>query len=145
MLPYKMSQKVVDFLLFQRTNEEAGTINRLGHHEPDIYRESLDLLESKRPVCSVIKENRPLRNLLTLVCWIGGTCFYYKEESRSQGSGDFDPGLHLSCYIYNSTTLVNLFHFSWTQVLQIWGENDNSMEHRELLGRWNEVRLAIYL
>lgn len=97
---------------------------------------ALTFLESKRPVCSVIKEYRLLGNLLTLVCWSGGTRFYYKEGSRSRGSEDFDSGLHLGWYIYNSTTLVNLFHFSWTQVLQIWGENDKSMEHRELLGRW---------
>lgn len=47
MLPYKVSQNIVDFLPFQRTNEEAGTINRLGHHKPDIYRESLDLSRVK--------------------------------------------------------------------------------------------------
>lgn len=47
MLPYKVSQKFLDFLLFQRTNEEAGTISRLEHHEPDIYKESLDLSRVK--------------------------------------------------------------------------------------------------
>lgn len=114
----------------QALSTEWGTMNLTSTAR------ALTFLESKRPVYTVIKEYRLLRNLLTLVCWIGGTCFYYKEESRSQGSGDFDPGLHLSCYIYSSTTLVNLFPLSWTQVLQIWGENDNSMEHRELLGRW---------